>query len=59
MSVNDSKAIEQKVVALRRTHDELQHLIESDPKAALRVLDKARNELFELVEAYERMGRNG
>jgi hypothetical protein len=40
---------------LRSTHDELGHLIESDPKAAIKLLDKARDQLFEISGAYDEM----
>ena len=53
MTKTDKKKIEQRVVNLRASHDELGHLIESGPKAALRVLDKARDQLYDLVATYD------
>jgi hypothetical protein len=48
----DEKKLEQLVLKLRATHDEIGRLIESDPNAALQLLENARNELYELVDAY-------
>jgi hypothetical protein len=53
MTKKDEKKIERLVGKLRSSHDELTHLIESDPNAALRLLDKARDQLFDLVTAYD------
>jgi hypothetical protein len=53
MTKADEKKIERLVGKLRGSHDELTHLIESDPKAALRLLDKARDQLYDLVSAYD------
>ena len=53
MTKVDEKKIERLVGKLRGSHDELTHLIEADPKAALRLLDKARDQLYDLVAAYD------
>ena len=45
--------IAQLVGKLRASHDELGRLFESKPQEALRLLDRARDELFDLVTAYE------
>jgi hypothetical protein len=51
----DEKKIEERVGKLRASHDELTHLIKSDPDAALKLIDKARGQLYELVSAYDDM----
>jgi hypothetical protein len=52
MTNADTEKIERCVRALRASHDELGLLIESDPKAALELLDRARNQLYDLVSAF-------
>lgn len=45
--------IEGRVSKLRASHDEIEHLIKSDPNAALKLLDIARDQLYQLVCAYD------
>jgi hypothetical protein len=52
MTKADEKKIERLVLKLRASHDQLTHLIKSDPEAALDLLEKARNQLYDLVDAY-------
>jgi hypothetical protein len=52
MTKADEKKIEHRVLKLRASHDELGHLIGSDPKA-LQVLETARRQLYDLVGAYD------
>jgi hypothetical protein len=53
MKKADEKKIELLVGKLRGSHDQLTHLIQSDPEAALKLLDKARDQLYDLVAAYD------
>ena len=52
MTKADEKKIERLVGKLRASHDQLTHLIKSDPEAALKLLDKSRDQLYDLVDAY-------
>lgn len=53
MTKADEEKIDRLVGKLRSSQDELTHLIKSDPEAALRLLDKARDQLYDLVSAYD------
>jgi hypothetical protein len=52
MTEADEKKLEQLVLKLRATHDEIGRLIKSDPNAALELLENARYDLYKLVDAY-------
>ena len=53
MTEEETKNIERLVGALRHTHDELGRQIGSDDTAARRLLEKARDQLFQVVSAYD------
>jgi hypothetical protein len=53
MTKANEKKIERLVGKLRSSHDQLTHLIKSDPEAALKLLDKARDQLYAVVAAYD------
>jgi len=53
MTKADRQKLERFVGKLRQSHDQLGPLIESKPKAALRLLEKMRDQLYDVVTAYD------
>jgi hypothetical protein len=53
MTKADRQKLERLVGKLRRSHDHLEPLIESKPKAVLRMAEKMRDQLYDVVSAYD------
>jgi hypothetical protein len=53
MTKADRQRLERLVGNLRQSHDRLGPLIESKPKAALRLVERMRDQLYDVVTAYD------